>query len=145
MLWASNISRNTILIKSLPELTIYITFASTLGLIFAAKVAYQRPLGKSPKYIFEVFFSWFCMGFVLILNIFDVYVYLFPDEVITYTSEYEIVFPGPSRGKSGRCEAGLWVKDRHTNQWKQLCINQKILLTKRKQGMTYLHMIFTDP
>lgn len=76
------------------------------------------------------------MGFVLILNIFDVYVYLFPDEVITYTSEYEIVFPGPSRGKSGRCEAGLWVKDRHTNQWKQLCINQKILLTKRKQGMT---------
>lgn len=68
-----------------------------------------------------MFLGGFVLGFLSIVNIFDVYVYLFPDDVINYTSDYEIVFPGPSKGKSSRCEAGLWIKDVHTGQFKQLC------------------------
>lgn len=78
------------------------------------------------------------LGFLSIVNIFDVYVYLFPDEVISYTSDYKIVFPGPSTGKSSRCEAGIWVKDVHTGQFKQLCTNREMLFKKEgKEWMSY--------
>ncbi|MCL2893132.1 hypothetical protein [Brenneria tiliae] len=135
MLWASHLSHNTILIETFPEFTIYITTGAILGLIFAGRATYFRPVNKTPKYILEMFLGGFALGFVSILNIFDVYIYLFPDKVINYTSEYEVVFPGPYRGKYGRCEAGIWIKDAYTDRWKQLCTSKEALFKKRKQGM----------
>ena len=78
----------------------------------------------------------FCLGCVLSLYCYDVYVYLFPDKIIGYESEYEVVFPGPSRGKYGHCEAGIWLKDQNTTRWIQLCTNKEFLRNHRKQGMT---------
>ncbi|MEQ9887424.1 hypothetical protein [Pectobacterium zantedeschiae] len=138
MLWASSLSRRTILIKTLPDFTIYLTFGLVLGLIFAGRAFYSRSVKKKLKHTLEMFFGGFVLGFLSIVNIFDVYVYLFPDEVISYTSDYKIVFPGPSTGKSSRCEAGLWIKDVHTDQLKQLCTNRETLFKKRRQGMDEL-------
>lgn len=42
MLWASQLSRRTILLETLPELTIYLTFGIVLGLIFAGRALYSR-------------------------------------------------------------------------------------------------------
>ncbi|MEQ6967058.1 hypothetical protein [Pectobacterium polaris] len=138
MLWASQLSRRTILIESLPDFTIYLTFGIVLGLIFAGRALYSRSVKKKLKHMLEMFLYGFVLGFLSIVNIFDVYVYLFPDDVINYTSDYEIVFPGPSTGKSSRCEAGLWIRDVHTGQLKQLCTNREALFKKRRQGMDAL-------
>lgn len=161
MLWAMKISHNTVLFVNFPEFTIYLTIGAIVGLIYAGRATYFRPVDKKPAYIFEMFLSGFALGFVFTLNIFDVYVYLFPDKITHYVSDYEVVFPGPSRGKSGRCEAGLWIKDPHTNRWKQLCTNKVALLKNRKRGMdgvrvtarnnklgTYIenyHFVYVDP
>nr|WP_248700004.1 hypothetical protein [Pectobacterium carotovorum] len=99
MLWASQLSRRTILLETLPELTIYLTFGIVLGLIFAGRALYSRSAKKKLKHMLEMFLGGFVLGFLSIVNIFDVYVYLFPDDVISYTSDYKIVFPGPSTGK----------------------------------------------
>ncbi|WP_113632996.1 hypothetical protein DUT67_18215 [Pectobacterium peruviense] len=138
MLWASNLSRSTILIKTLPDFALYLTFGIVLGLIFAVRALYSQSIKKKLKHMLEMFMGGFVLGFLLIVNIFDVYIYLFPDDVINYTSDYEIVFPGPSKGKSSRCEAGLWIKDVHTGQFKQLCTNRETLFKKRRQGMDEL-------
>lgn len=135
MAWASSLSHRTVLMRFVPEWTTYITTGSVIGLIFAGRTAYFRPVGKTPKYILEMFFGGFCFGFVCTLNIFDVYVYIFSDKLINYESEYEVVFPGPAIGKYSHCEAGLWIKDQHTKRWKELCTNKKEIYLHRKQGM----------
>lgn len=135
MLWASTLSHRTVLMGFVPEWMVYITTGAVVGLFFAGRTVYRRPIDKTSKYVLEMFFCGFCFGFICVLNSFDVYVYLFSDNLIHYESEYEVVFPGPARGKSGHCEAGLWIKDVHTNRWLQLCTNKKDLSAKRKQGM----------
>ena len=136
MLWASSISNNTILQKSVPEWITYISFGALIGSFSLIRAFYLRTFNKTLKYLCNAFFGGFCLGFVLSLNCYDVYVYLFPDKIIGYESEYEIVFPGPSRGKSGHCEAGIWLKDQNTTRWIQLCTNKEFLRNHRKQGMT---------
>ena len=134
-LWAAHLSNNTVLIKTVPEFRIYIAIGVISGFIFAGRAAYSRSINKTPKYILKIFLVGFCFGFIFILNIFDVYVYLFPDKIINYTSDFDIVYPGPYRGKRGHCEAGLWIKDTNTNRWIQLCINQATLVRKKEEGM----------
>ncbi|ADO48649.1 hypothetical protein [[Enterobacter] lignolyticus] len=135
MLWASALSGRTALDKSFPELTIYLTVCCIIGVIFAARAVYRPPAGKTPKYVFEVFGHGFCLGLMLVLNSFDVYVYLFPDKTVQYVSDYDVVFPGPSRGKSGHCEAGIWIDAPYSHRQKQLCTNKTDLFLRRKQGM----------
>ncbi|WP_315314762.1 hypothetical protein [Pantoea vagans] len=136
MLWASSISHETILQKSVPEWETYFSFGTFIGIISLIYAFYVRAFNKTIKYLFNAFFSGFCLGFILILNCYDVYVYLFPDKIIGYESEYEVEFPGPSRGKYGHCEAGIWIKDQNTNRWILLCTNKEYLRSHRKQGMT---------
>ena len=96
----------------------------------------MHAFNQTLKYFANTFLCGFSLGLVLSLNCYDIYVYLFPDKIIGYESEYEVVFPGPSRGKHGHCEAGLWLKDQNTNRWIQLCTNKEYLHSHRKQGMT---------
>ena len=128
--------RADILKKSVPEWITYISFGVLTGIIFVMRAFYLRTFNKTFEYFANAFFSGFCLGFVLSLYCYDIYVYLFPDKIIGYESEYEVVFPGPSRGKHGHCEAGLWLKDQNTNRWIQLCTDKEDLNSHRKQGMT---------
>lgn len=136
MSWVSSISNNTILQKSVPEWKTYIYFGVLIGTLFVIRTFFVHAFNQTLKYFANVFFSGFFLGFLLSLNCYDIYVYLFPDKIISYESEYEVVFPGPSRGKHGHCEAGLWLKDQNTNRWIQLCTNKEYLHSHRKQGMT---------
>lgn len=135
ILWAAKLSYRTVLMESVPEWMVYITIGAVVGLFFAGRAVYRRPVNKTSKHVLEMFFVGFCCGFMCSLNFFDVYIYLFSDNLIRYESEYEVVYPGPPRGKTSRCEAGLWIKDVHTNRWIQLCTNKKELNAKRKKGM----------
>ncbi|WP_162286518.1 hypothetical protein [Pantoea stewartii] len=136
MPWASGISRNTILKKSVPEWETYISFGALIGVFSLVYAFYSPNFNKKLKDLSSAFFGGFCLGFVSILNCYDVCVYLFPDKIIGYESQYEVVFPGPSRGKYGHCEAGIWLKDQNTTRWIQLCTNREYLHSHRKQGMT---------
>lgn len=136
MMWASAISHNTVLKKSIHEWWTYLSFSLSVGFLFFIRALFRRALKYPFQYHWNAFFGSFCLSFILILNCYDVWVYLFPDRVISYQSEYEVVFPGPARGKTGHCEAGLWIKDRNTDRWKLLCTNREYLRTHRKQGMT---------
>ncbi|UNK63215.1 hypothetical protein [Buttiauxella ferragutiae] len=136
MLWASSISHNTILQKSVPEWATYISFGVLIGCFSFIHAFYLRTFNKTIKYLCNEFFGGFCLEFVLSLNCYDVYVYIFPDKIIGYESAYEVVFPRPSRGKHGHCEAGIWLKDQNTTRWIQLCTNKEFLRSHRKQGMT---------
>ncbi|OTA14147.1 hypothetical protein Xvie_03952 [Xenorhabdus vietnamensis] len=131
MIWASNIGRHTVLSDSIPEWTTYITFATIIGLILAVRAAYYRP----SKHIMESFFCGFSLGFVCIINIYDVCTYLFPGEIIHYESDYKVTFPGPAITRFGSCEAGLWIKDIHTGRWIQLCTNKLDVHNQQNQGM----------
>jgi len=131
--WASSLSHNTVLQESIPELTIYVIVGAVVGMLFAGCVVWK---GKKYKEVFQALAGGFSIGFVSVLNCFDVYVYLFPQKLLGYESEYEVVFPGPSRGKYSHCEAGLWIKDQPTGRWIQLCTNRDALHSQRKQGMT---------
>ncbi|MGV1169014.1 hypothetical protein ACV6DN_18925 [Enterobacter asburiae] len=136
MAWASNISDNTILQKSIPEWITYISIGALIGALFVIRAFFVHAFNQTLKYFSNTFLCGFWLGFVLSLNCYDIYVYLFPDKIIGYESEYEVVFPGPSRGKYSHCEAGLWLKDQNTHRWIQLCTNKEYLHSHRKQGMT---------
>lgn len=133
--WTSRIARKTLLIKSFPDFTIYLTCAGVVGLAFAARAVYYRPVGKTVKYVGEMFMMGATIGFVLPLNCFDVYVYLFPDKTIRYITDYEVTIPGPSRYKSTRCEAGIWVKELYTARWLHLCsTEEEVRLGRQRQA-----------
>jgi len=135
--WGAGVSRRVVFFQTFPAFTWTISFSLIGGLFCAWRVFYRRPVGKTVKHMFEMFFCGFSLVFVLTMNIFDVYVYLFPKEVTRYITDYDVSFPGPSRGKSGRCEAGLWIKDLHTSRWIQLCSSKAELAVgeDHKQGM----------
>ncbi|PLR40901.1 hypothetical protein CYR55_06195 [Chimaeribacter californicus] len=135
--WAIKISRSTILFSSFPQLTWILTISALGGLPFAWRACCRRPIGETPKYIFQTYFSGFSLFLLLSLNAFEVYVYLFPDKIISYVTDYDVTFPGPPRGRSGRCKAGLLIKDLHTSRWIELCSSKEALKIsdKRKQGM----------
>lgn len=136
MVWASRISHHTILQEWVPESMTYISFGALIGSFCFVRAFYLRTFNKTLKYFFNAFIGGFFLGFVLLLNCFDAYVYLFPDKIISFESEYKVVFPGPSRGRHRRCEAGLWLKDQNTTRWIQLCTSKAFLSSHRKQGMT---------
>ncbi|MFZ4833179.1 hypothetical protein [Rouxiella sp. Mn2063] len=135
--WSSSISHRVVFFRSFPAFAWTLTVSLIGGLFFAWRGFYYRPVGKTAKHIFEMFFGGCALLFVLTMNMFDVYVYLFPKEVTSYVTDYDISFPGPSRGKNGRCEAGLWIKERHTSRWIQLCSSKAELAVgeHHKQGM----------
>lgn len=117
--------------EAIPQWLTSITIGCSIGVLFAGRVCYFRPIGKKPEYILEVFSGGFCLGLISSLGFFDVYCYFSPGELVTYTSDYKISYPGPFTGKFSRCEAGLWINDVHTHRSIQLCTSRSELYTQR--------------
>ncbi|MHC8395450.1 hypothetical protein ACYZT8_17625 [Pseudomonas sp. LB3P93] len=133
--WASKISARTVLMPEIPEWTTYLIIGAITGLIAATRTLYRRPGGKTAIQALNSFAGWFCLGFALSVNSYAAAAYLLPGEIISYKSSYEIRYPGPSRGKFGHCEAGLWIEDPSTHRWIELCTNNMDLDKNIKQGM----------
>ena len=135
MLWATRLSRQTVLMPWVPEWTIYLAITALVGLIFAGRTLLRRPAERTLKRLGDSFFSGACIGFVLSLNGFSVATYLLPSDTVQYTSGYEIAVPGPSLGRTNRCEAGVWIKDLKTERRIQLCTSTAELHTQLMPGM----------
>lgn len=134
--WASRVARQTILMAWIPEWTTYVVFGVVTGLYCAFRPERNRPPNSTNMSSTNKFLGGFSLGFVFLLNSYAVCVYLLPGEVIHYKSVYEIRFPGPAYGKYSRCEAGLWIKDLHTERDSELCTTRSELDDQIKRGMT---------
>ncbi|TDS96097.1 hypothetical protein EDF78_103567 [Rahnella sp. BIGb0236] len=75
------------------------------------------------------------------LTYYDYYVWFLSDNTVRYVTEYDVTFPGPSRGKSGHCEAGLLIKDKTLNRWITLCSSKAQLQKEHKQGMDGIYVV----
>lgn len=133
--WASKISARTVLMPEIPEWSTYLLISSITGLTAAIRALYKRPWRKTAIQVLNYFAGWFCLGFILSLNGYATVAYLLPGEIISYKSSYDLRYPGPSKGKFGRCEAGLWIEDQSTNRWIELCTNKMDLDKNIQQGM----------
>ncbi|TFY89157.1 hypothetical protein DYL59_13085 [Pseudomonas kairouanensis] len=135
MLWALRISRQTVLMAWIPEWTIYVAVSVLIGLVFAGRRLFRRAHERRLEQIADSFMSGACVGFVLAMNSCNVGAYLLPGESVQYVSDYEIRMPGPSLGRSNRCEAGVWIKDLNTQQRIQLCASKADLDNQIQPGM----------
>ncbi|WP_192553519.1 hypothetical protein [Pseudomonas sp. IzPS59] len=135
MSWALRISARTILMREIPEWTTYLLFGALVGVIFAGRTFYSRPAEKMAKRVIDSFLGGFCISFFFSLHAYDVGTYLLPGKVVNYESTYEITFPGPATGKTGRCEAGIWIEDPNTRRKIHLCTTKSDLDEQKKRGM----------
>lgn len=133
--WASKISARTVLMPEIPEWSTYLLIGSITGVTAAIRTLYKRRERKTATQALNYFTGWFCLGFILSLNGYDTAAYLLPGKIISYKSSYELRYPGPSRGKFGRCEAGLWIEDQSTSRWIELCTNKMDLDKNIQHGM----------
>ena len=62
MSWASGISHNTILKKSVPEWMTYISLGVLIGTIFVMRAFYLRTFNKTLEYIASAFLAAFALG-----------------------------------------------------------------------------------
>lgn len=62
MSWASGISHNTILKKSVPEWITYISFGVLTGIIFVMRAFYLRTFNKTFEYFANAFLAAFALG-----------------------------------------------------------------------------------
>lgn len=137
VLWQANIlfqwflSDNTVIADSVPELLTYITISALFGLVGAIFTAFRCPSRDALKHITKAFSYCFFMMFISSWSGYDMYVYFYPDTIISYDTEYKVVHPGPSKGKSGNCEAGLKIKDKHTGNWFNICYSNNKLGKER--------------
>jgi hypothetical protein len=127
LLFSLRLSRKTVIADTVPELLTYITISALFGLVGAIFTAFRCPGRDALKHITKAFGSCFFMIFITSWYGYDMYVYFYPDKVVSYDTEYKVVHPGPSKGKYGRCEAGLKIKDKHTGHWFNICYSDNNL------------------
>ncbi|RNM05930.1 hypothetical protein [Dickeya undicola] len=145
LLWSSNIADHTILVTGLPKESSALKVATVTGISITFIVSVFRPskgmIEKLKQWSISFTFS-SAFGFALVINMFEVYIYLYPEKVIDYVTDYKVTFPGPSNGKH-RCEAGLWIKEQYTGRWLELCSSKEQLKfgENRRQGMDGMYVV----
>lgn len=145
LLWSAAISQNTILVTDLPKESIALKVALVTGIGITFIVNFFRPAKRIIEKLkqWSLFFTFSAaFGFALAINMFEVYIYLYPEKVIDYVTDYKVTFPGPSNGKH-RCEAGLWIKEQYTGRWLELCSSKEQLKLgeNRRQGMDSMYVV----
>ncbi|VVM48096.1 hypothetical protein [Pseudomonas fluorescens] len=126
--WAAGISARTILMPELPEFTTCLIFGALVGIVFAGRAIRA---GETAKGAIQSFGGGFCISLFFSINFYDVCAYLLPGKVVSYESEYEVTYPGPSR----YCEAGLWINDPNTHRRIELCTNKTELNERIGRGI----------
>ncbi|OON38491.1 hypothetical protein BTJ39_18755 [Izhakiella australiensis] len=71
----------------------------------------------------------------------DALVRYLPGERVSYQTEFDYTFPGPSRGKSGRCEMGLKIKDKSLKRWIVVCSSRAWLDAHFQRGMDRINVV----
>lgn len=134
MYWSLILGYRTVMFEWFPQWTISITFAAIVSVIGRVWSILRRPL----KYAFKNFLQSGFTTLVLIMPAFDVLAYLLTIKTIRYQTEYEIISPGPSTSRFGRCDHGIWIKETYTGRWKLLCISDPKSKTKENTGTVWV-------
>ena len=92
-------------------------------LAFSRKKMLKKPFLERIKQYLARAFMIFSFNLLIFLGLPIDIIYFYPTESKTYTTEYKITAPGPSRGKHGRCKNGLKILDKDNNYFFFLCIN----------------------
>ncbi|AHY06496.1 membrane protein [Serratia plymuthica] len=112
------------------------------GLWCAWKTLPQLRMENKPFWdIVQPFFCGLCFFGIPGLMYHDYMVWFFPKKTVSYVTDYDVTFPGPSRGKHGHCEAGLQIKDKTLGHWITLCSSKEALRQQRKQGMDGIFVV----
>ncbi|AUX95207.1 hypothetical protein [Mixta gaviniae] len=64
-----------------------------------------------------------------------------PHQRLQYRTEFTVSFPGPSHGKSSRCEMGLWIKDQHLQRWIEFCSSKAWMDAHHQRGMDRIEVV----
>lgn len=125
-----------------PQFTTALTAGAIGGLWCAWKALPQLRMQNKPFWdIAQPFFGGLCLFVVPGLLYHEYVVWFFPEKTVSYVTEYDVVFPGPSTGKSSHCEAGLQVKDKTLGHWITLCSSKEELRQQRERGMDGIFVV----
>lgn len=125
-----------------PQWTTALTAGAIGGLWCAWKMLAQLRMENKPfGDILQPFFGGMCLFGMPGLMYHDYVVWFFPESTVSYVTDYDVIFPGPSRGKSSRCEAGLQIKDKTLGHWITLCSSKEELRQRRQQGMDGIYVV----
>lgn len=125
-----------------PQWTTALTVGAIGGLWCTWKsIPRLRIENKPHSDMMEPFLGGMCFFGMLGLMYYDYVVWFFPEKTVSYITDYNITVPGPSRGKSGQCEAGLKIKDQTLGYWITLCSSKKELQQRRKPGMDGIYVV----
>lgn len=117
-----------------------ITVAGIGGLLAALMVFMGRTRYRSTKDMLQAFGGAAVLCFMLSINTPEGYILMRDGQHIEYDAHWKIVHPGPSRGKSGRCEAGLRIESQSLNRTIELCTSDKEITRQRAPGMDVLRV-----
>ncbi|MDW5500981.1 hypothetical protein R6Y99_14405 [Pseudomonas lundensis] len=125
-----------------PQFTTALSVGALGGLWFAWKALPQLRMQNKPFWdIAQPFFGGMCLFVVPGLLYHEYVVWFFPEKTVSYVTEYDVVFPGPSTGKSSHCEAGLQIKDKTLGRWITLCSSKEALSQQRERGMDGIFVV----
>jgi len=142
LLFAGRFRFTVFVYKWVPEWTTALTAGAIGGLIIAALMMPQMRRENKPWWeIIKIFgFGVMLIGLPA-LSYYEYLVWFFPEKTVSYVTEYDVTFPGPSKGKHGHCEAGLLIKDKTLGRWVTLCSSKEYLLKEHKQGMDGIYVV----
>ncbi|NUF27684.1 hypothetical protein [Gilliamella sp. ESL0254] len=127
VLFFIKISQRIIVSLPIPDILISLVFAVFIAFIFSfrRKLLINKPIRKRVTQYCNRFYGITCLCFIIILPLFDYYVYFFPKETNTYLTYYEITTPGPRIGRFSNCNKGIKIHDQYTSDIFFLCFNDK--------------------
>ncbi len=117
-----------------------LTAAGIGGLLAALMVFMGRTRYRSTKDMLQAFGGAACLCLMLAWNTPQAYILMRDGQHIEYDANWRLVHPGPSRGKSGRCEAGLQIDSTSLNRTITLCTTDNDIARQRAPGMDALRV-----
>ena len=123
IIFAFHLHQRTIVFPKVEYAFFTVIILLSFLLAFSRKKMLKKAFLKRIKdYLVRVFMI-FSFNFIFFLVLTTEIIYFYPTESKTYTTEYKITTPGPSRGKHGRCKNGLKILNKDNNYYFFLCIN----------------------
>ncbi len=123
ILFALRFHQKTIIFPKVEYAFFTVAILLSFLLAFSRKKMLKKSFLERIKHYLTRTFMIFSFNLIIFLVLPAEIIYFYPTEYKTYTTEYKITTPGPSRGRHGRCKHGLKILDKDNNYHFFLCIN----------------------
>jgi hypothetical protein len=120
---SSNSISNEVFLKQNSWLWLYIlTFSSLLALGLTLRHFLRGPgFTESSMALFKTFFWTFFLCNLTLWPVPRVWIYLTATREVNDRVEFNVFYPGPSKGKAGNCPVGIGYYDRDLQRYVELC------------------------